>query len=459
MSKLVLAALLLAALLSPPASAQLQYFGYVGAGDDDVSLGKTKAYTNFAHIGTSDYLYDSFITSRVNALSQRGMKATIDLGKVLWCDYDGTFQYRYLCSDWLQRWTTWKNYNASVLTSSKVIAMTVRDEPFNYDVNMSDFEMAAARIKADLPWVKLWMVKAACVVASDNCGWFPGAGAFARYTGTLPNIDWIGLDNYSIHPATDPTLQTARNKMRTKFPGKKWLYVADGWWNDDHASAFYPNGQSYMSTIAREWYDYARADANAVLLGVFIWPTFAEGTGSVDFPCNVLQEHAAIGRTITGKTRGSAPIGTFSIDSNGVVSGWTCDPDQAICEQNPKFNVYVDGALNASFFAPSNDTFTNLQCGTDTAYRFKYTLPRSSAERTVTVTGTDVDSPGAQIASSCAQSPACSWTPHLQHFGYVGAGDDTQNRGLTRPRALPTSPTSPARRTSPALTATSCGTG
>ncbi len=72
MSKLVLAALLLAALLSPPASAQLQYFGYVGAGDDDVSLGKTKAYTNFAHIGTSDYLYDSFITSRVNALSQEG---------------------------------------------------------------------------------------------------------------------------------------------------------------------------------------------------------------------------------------------------------------------------------------------------------------------------------------------------------------------------------------------------
>ena len=429
MSKLVLAALLLAALLSPPASAQLQYFGYVGAGDDDVSLGKTKAYTNFAHIGTSDYLYDSFITSRVNALSQRGMKATIDLGKVLWCDYDGTFQYRYLCSDWLQRWTTWKNYNASVLTSSKVIAMTVRDEPFNYDVNMSDFEMAAARIKADLPWVKLWMVEAACVVASDNCGWFPGAGALARYTGTLPNIDWIGLDNYSIHPATDPTLQTARNKMRTKFPGKKWLYVADGWWNDDHASAFYPNGQSYMSTIAREWYDYARADANAVLLGVFIWPTFAKERA----PSTSRATCSRSMRPSAGPSPARPGARPRSAPSRSTPMGWS--PAGPAIPTKP----------SASRIPSSTSTWTGRSTPPSSLRRTTLSPTSSAApnrvplqvhpaqklrERTVTVTGTDVDSPGAQIASSCSQSPACSWTPHLQHFGYVGAGDDTQNRGL-----------------------------
>ena len=227
--------LLLGALLALPAAAQLQYFGYVGGADTDAALAKTKGYTNFAHLGTSDDVYDPFIVNRVNALSQRGMKATIDLGKVLWCDYDASGLYRDLCWDWVQRWTTWKSVNASILTSSKVIALVVRDEPFNYNVDMYSFEQAAARVKADLPWVKLWMVEASCVVYGDSCGWFPGAGAFARYTGTLPNIDWVGLDNYAIHPATDWTLNQARSRMKTKFPGKKWLYVMDGWWDYGNA--------------------------------------------------------------------------------------------------------------------------------------------------------------------------------------------------------------------------------
>jgi hypothetical protein len=430
--------LLLGALLALPAAAQIQYFGYVGGADDDASLAKTKGYTNFAHLGASDNLYDSFIVNRVNALSQRGMKATIDLGKVLWCDYDASGLYRDLCWDWSQRWTTWKAQNASILTSSKVIALVVRDEPFNYNVNMYDFEVAAARVKADLPWVKIWMVEAACVVYGDSCGWFPGAGAFARYTGTLPNIDWVGLDNYAIHPATDWTLNQARSRMKTKFPGKKWLYVMDGWWDygNAHGAAFSPNGLPYMATIAREWYDYARADADAVILGVFIWPTFGEGAGSMDLPCNVLAEHASIGRAITGKTRGTAPIGSFSVDSNGLVSGWTCDPDQTACEQVPTVKVFIDGVQNASFYPPGTDNFTNLQCGTETAYRYKYTLPRSSAGKTVTVTNTDTDSAGAQIASTCAQSPACSWTPHLQYFGYVGSGDDAQNQGLDQTKGF-----------------------
>lgn len=430
--------LLLGALFALPAMAQLQYFGYVGAADDDVSLGKTKGYTNFAHIGTSGNIYDPFVIDRLTALSQRGMKATIDLGQVLWCDYDGDGHFRYLCNDWVQRWNNWKAYNASVLTPDKVLAMTVRDEPLIHGASMADYDLASGRVKTDLPWVKLWMVEGACLVAWDNCGVNAYQGKFNAYTGGLPYTDWIGVDIYSVHPATDSTLQAARNKMKAKFPGKKWLYVADGWWayNDAHANAFYPNGMAYMSTIAREWYDYARNDPDAVLLGVFIWPTFGEGYGSVDLPCNVLQEHGAIGRAITGKAR--PPIGTFSIDNTGVLTGWTCDPDQAVCDANPLVRIYIDGVANGTFYAPlpANDTFTNLQCGMDKAYRFKVTLPRSSSQKTVTLTATDGGSTSATIASTCAQSPGCSWTSHLKYFGYVGSGDDTQNRGLDQTKGF-----------------------
>lgn len=429
--------LLLGALFSLPATAQIQHFGYVGAADDDMGLNKTKGYSNFGHVATTIDIYDPWVHNRVTAVNQRGMKATLDLGYLLWCQ-DEFGHYRVLCDDWLQRWNAWKAYHASILTPDKILAMAVRDEPFNFNINMAEYEMAAARVKADFPWVKLWLVEAACVVATDNCGYFAHSGAFARYRGSLPNIDWIGLDIYAIHPATNQILQTARNAMKTRFPGRKWIYVADGWWayDNSHWNAFYPNSLSYMATIAREWYDYARADPDAVLMAVFLWPTFSEGVGSVDFPCSVIQEHTAIGRAITGKTRGSAPIGTFSIDSNGVLSGWTCDPDQTACEQNPRVNIHTDGALTTSFPVPVNDTFTNLQCGTGVAFRFTYNLPRSSADKTVTVTGTDTDSAGATIASGCAQSPACSWTPHLKYFGYVGAGDDTQNRGLDQTKGF-----------------------
>src|SRR5436305_14992787 len=110
----VLTVLLLASLTTIPAAAQLQYFGYVGSADDDVSLGKTKGYTNFAHVSTTQYVYDPFVSSRVTALAQRGSKAMIDLGYVLWCDYDGSGLYRDACWDWYTRWSQWKSCHASI---------------------------------------------------------------------------------------------------------------------------------------------------------------------------------------------------------------------------------------------------------------------------------------------------------------------------------------------------------
>src|SRR5260370_37978164 len=114
---IVSALLLLASFATIPASAQLQYFGYVGSADDDVSLGKTKGYTNFAHVSTSTYIYDYFVGSRVTALAQRGSKAMIDLGYILWCDYDGSGLYRDVCWDWYNRWNQWKSFNDSIFTS------------------------------------------------------------------------------------------------------------------------------------------------------------------------------------------------------------------------------------------------------------------------------------------------------------------------------------------------------
>ena len=189
----------------------------MGAGDDaqNKGLDQTKGFTNFSHIATPADLASTFVRDRVTAMSQKGIKATIDLGLVLWC---GAPTYRNLCPDWAARWETWKTNNASILTSDKVLAFAILDEPFNRKANMPQYEAAAAKVKTDFPWAKTWMVEAACVVYGDNCGYFPGGGAYAAYTGTLPNIDWIGIDSYGIHPNTNTTFLQALHPAQDQIP-------------------------------------------------------------------------------------------------------------------------------------------------------------------------------------------------------------------------------------------------
>lgn len=425
------AALLLGLTLSLPAAAQLQYFGYVGLDfDDDVS--KTKSYTNFAHVSTQ-VPQDPGVLAHIDAINARGLKATIDLSQIFFC----APEYNTLCWDWQTRWNTWKTYNASILTSNKVLALTVRDEALTFGTNVSDLETAAAYIKSDpalASWVKIWWIEAACKVASDDCGPYSGNHGFDNSTANIPHIDWIGLDVYDTHPAYDSTFLTARSKMKAKYPGKKWMYVMDGFWRQAHADNFGTSDTNFMRQIATEWYDMARADPDAILLGVFIWADIPdEGiTGSNQFSCYVIDEHKRIGRIITGKARGAAPIGSYSIDSMGVVTGWACDPDQAYCDSNPRVDIRADGQVIANIYPPYGGApnVTNLQCGTGVAFGFKYNLPRNSQTKTITATGVDADSPGAAVPSTCPQAPNCSWTSHLKYYGYSGSADETTNRGL-----------------------------
>lgn len=403
----VLFALLIVVTL--PAAAQLQNFGYVLAGEDDYSLASTKNYTNFTHTAASTP-QDFYFLSKVNNINSRGLKVTIDLSEIF---FAGTS----LRADWQQRWTDWKTYNASILTSAKVLAVTPHDEPLTHGVSLSDVETAAAYIKSDtnLSWLKIWWIEAACKVAWDNCGDYPYNNAFANATSSIPHIDWVGLDIYAIHPATDSTFQTARSAVKAKYSGKKWMYILDGWWTGVHQGAFYPNDETYMATIATEWYNTASADSDSVLLGVFTWPTSGSDLGSQDLPQNVLQQHTSIGRTITGKHRGPL-LGTFSINSSGVLTGWVCDSGQAIDEVNPQINIMVDNGMYTGIYPPfQSSSWQNQQCGAasfdphtalELAHGINITLPAWTKGHSITLVGYTVSG---TVASSCPQTPACTW--------------------------------------------------
>ncbi|MBV9774404.1 MAG: hypothetical protein JO040_10670 [Gemmatimonadetes bacterium] len=284
------------------------------------------------------------IVAPVNAASAVNVKSVLELGQLLWC---GPPTYLALCSDWDTRWSTWKSVNASVLNSGQVLGFIVRDEPFSGGADIIGWERAAAKVKADYPWAKILLIEGASIVADNDPGSY-----FNQLKGQIPSMDWVGLDRYSIHPATDDVFNLAMQHLKAAFPGKGVIYVADGWWNDQHSTDFGTTDMSYLGTIMDEWYDVARADPDAVLMAVFIWDPFAEGTSSVNMPRPVLLEQVKAGRVVTGRSPApSSPVvGMFQGVVNDSAQGWACDPDGAWSD-SVQVDVYADGVLLGSGWA------------------------------------------------------------------------------------------------------------
>lgn len=411
MKKLIFTALL-CAVLSFPAAAQLQHFGYVFNGEDSTSLDATEGFTNFAHT-VAETPQDAAFLARVNNINSYGLKATIDLGKIFWCGSN----YNYLCSDWQTRWNQWKSYNSSILTSSKVLAVAVRDEALLYGASLADMETAAAYIKSDpnLSWLKIFYFEAACKVALDQCGnAFDFNNGFASTTTSLPSIDWIGIDMYAIDPVTNTTFNSARTAFKNKWPSKKWVYIADGFWIGMHDASFGTGNYAYMETIAQRWYDVAKNDSDAVLFGFYLWPSnLPSERGTRDMPLNVIAKHVAIGRLVTGKTRPqtSLPIGRLEDipDGTGQAYGYACDPDGAFGEL-PQIDLYMNGNyLTTASYPSRSDYVTNSQCAGGIAFRFRMYLPIGSAGQNITAVARDLDSGSVTLQSNCFENPACVW--------------------------------------------------
>lgn len=430
MKRLVLAVLLLGACSALPASAQLQYFGFVGNGANDQALMETSSFTNFAHLDTTADLTENTILDRTAAATQKGLKVTIDIGEVLWCPITNSMNdivsWR-LCSTpanpylYRDRWQQWFAKNKGVLTQDKLIALAVLDEPFRWQVNMNEYITAVRLVKDTFRntspyWVpKVWMIEGACSVR----GYCPSIGlvtnAFAQFDGSrLAEVDWVGIDEYGVRPKTDPGYQNALAALKNKFPGKKIVYVLDSWWSPIyHDELLGYQNYEVMASIAREYYDLARTDPDSVILGGFVWPgdPNPEYFGAAELPCTVVREYIAIGRAITGRGRTALPIGRLESipHGGGRAAGWACDPDAALCESPPRVDFRINGSYYTTAYYPPGDTFVSSQCGQGVAHRFWQNLGIGSSGYPITAFAVDPYAAGATLPSNCPDNPACIW--------------------------------------------------
>lgn len=417
MKRLALTALLLGTFLVIPASAQLQYFGYVNGADEDASIEATKSYTNWSWLVYTPERSTPWMAQRLDALARSDMKAILELSYLLW---DPASNYTSLYPDYLQRWNAFKTALHPYLASGQVIAVQVRDEPFNNRVSIYDWETAAQMIRRDYPNIKILLVEHLSAVAALD-----PYTHFNLYKGVIHTVDWIGVFGYAIDPVTNETFRSALDIMKWTYPNRKFVYVADGWWGQEHINNFGPGTNiSYMGEIMRRWYDVARADASAVLLGVFIWGPLSEGITSKDFPCDVLSVHVEVGRAITGRVRPrtSLPIGRLESISNGTgaLTGWACDPDGAICEF-PPIALKVNGGNYPGAYYPPDSRFANSQCPSGVAYRFKQNIVAGGSGYPITAYASDLDGGGTTLLpSNCPENPACIfYTTKYAPKGYM----------------------------------------
>ncbi|HET7231726.1 MAG TPA: hypothetical protein VFJ16_17070 [Longimicrobium sp.] len=365
---------------------RLLYFGYAGESFDASSLNGTESYANWAEAITDTFPSSTYVTTQVNAYAGRGMKVLVELGPLLWKDATPTSP-RSLRADYVQRWNSWRAANASVLNSTNVLGFLIADEPHWGGIDMTKWQDAAALVKNTYPWSKIVMIEAAAAIGG------PTPTAAWNNAPVVQTVDWIGIDRYGRNPATDDTILTARTRMKARYPNRKFVYVADGWFAKD------PNVQTYtymtpgnMGVAMQQWYDFARADTSAILLGTFLWPSFGEGTGSQRLPPSALAKHTEVGRAITGRSRAAAylPVGVIdTITSAGLVAGWACDPDAAWGETVTVQLTLAGGSTlttNANLVNP--DTAVIAACRSGGYRRFRIQFAGYSGQK---VTGVAFD--------------------------------------------------------------------
>jgi hypothetical protein len=430
----------------------LLWFGY--AGEDTLTpreaMVGTASYVNWGHvIAPPDFNSDS-VTRRINALGLHNQKALVELGPLLWKDtlLAGGVRSRVLHADYRSRFTTWRTRNSAVLTVDRVIGFQIADEPHHNHIDMAKWDEAAAMVKQAFPWAPILMIEAPTAVMNP---------ATWRGKHVVQKVDWVGLDLYTVKPDTSTLFRQARDSMRARYPGKRWAYVADGFYGQAHVNAGLTldgNLTRGMGQIMRDWYAFAAADPAAILLGVFIWPTFGEGTGSRDFPPSVLAAHAEVGRAITGRARAQTalPVGVLdSVSAAGWATGWACDPDAAWGEA-VRVDLFVDGVLSASTTAdqPNQPYAVIPQCRSGTHRRFRVPVMAAGNQR-VTAVAHDLNAGSTTLPWSqvfWVQPSGVTWGPPntLTVAGLAGNGtggvqmtwrDRTANGPWTTPAWAP----------------------
>ena len=376
-----------------PAAAQahLKYFGYVYAGETASDLAATYSYTNFAF---TDGAYGESLVDRVNTMRSYNILAFIDLGRVLWvknnapgtpdvCPSNWTAEW-CLPPDYRQRWQSWTQQNAAVLDSDHVLAFHIIGEASLLGIPPQDIDTATTLVKTTFPSINTVLVDAGICLANPPPP--PESSDYKRCTsdGRFPwgfrnsrSADWVGLDQYQIHPTRDSNFAAEIASLKHQmYAGQQIVYVMDAKWD----STYTPYGISLsdMADITWEWYQAAASDPLAVMVAAFLWPSCPSSDRnfisicSKDFPPDVHAAQVSVGQNIVWQQY----EGYLDQADCNVLAGWAWDrylPNTPIT-----VDIYANGVLQASGISASSYRADLAAAGKGNGYHaFVWTVPQN----------------------------------------------------------------------------------
>ncbi|MFD1163858.1 hypothetical protein [Hwangdonia seohaensis] len=268
-------------------TAHLKYFGFAITDCGANYLNHVDDFVNLVDMCTTDL---TSLKNRVETNTLNNNKVIIHLQGLFInpvVDSGSPTGIRYeLLSNYAELFNTWKTNN-TFISSEKVAAFTVADEPAWNNMNMADLATITKFIKQAFPNIPIMVIEAPDVI--DNLE-------------ITDDIGWIGFDRYAtLDPLNDPEYLNRLKLVKSKRTNsnQRLVLIMESQWLDYYSDEGFK--ESVLIQMANSYYELAKKENDVIALISYLLPSgfdTPDQKGFLDLNAEVQETIKAIGKQI-----------------------------------------------------------------------------------------------------------------------------------------------------------------
>ena len=191
-----------------------------------------------------------------------------------------------LLSNYAELFNTWKANN-SFISSEKVAAFTVADEPAWNRMNMNDLATISKFLKQSFPNIPIMIIEAPDVIKNLTI---------------TDDIDWIGFDRYgTLDPVNDTEYLNRLELIKSKRTNtdQKLVLIMESQWLDYYTNEDFE--ESVLIPMTNSYYELAKKEKDVIALISYLLPSgfdVPDQKGFLDLSADVKETIKAIGNEI-----------------------------------------------------------------------------------------------------------------------------------------------------------------
>lgn len=268
-------------------TAHIKYFGFAITDCGTNYLNQVDHFVNLVDMCPTDLIS---LENRVEINTLNDNKVIIHLQGLFIdsvADSSSPTGIRYeLLSNYAELFNTWKANN-TFISSEKVAAFTVADEPAWNKMNMNDLATVTKFIKRSFPNIPIMLIEAPDVIHNLEI---------------TDDIDWIGFDRYgTLDPLNDTEYlnRLALVKSKRSNTNQKLVLIMESQWLDYYTNEGFE--ESVLIPMANSYYELAKKEKDVIALISYLLPSGFDAPdqkGFLDLSTEVQKTIKAIGNEI-----------------------------------------------------------------------------------------------------------------------------------------------------------------